>query len=271
MESSKLKNNDYLWWGVTCFTGAVLWSLPVLLNADGKDGGAFFLIAALCLLLFGIAIGYFKPQRLWRWALASVLLLPIVEIIIIAATPKEVAGTTSLVKSLPYLLVKVPIYALQGLPVLIGTYLGAYVRKRAAKDEIVSVSKRQDRIWWLGFILGFLSGIPYYFATPKSQTSTFPVVLFSLVIGILFSSAMGISLAQPQRVWRWAIAVGLGLPAAVICRIIIDSIQDSSSHNMFPFEIIISLIIAAPFTFAGAYAGLLSKSIYTKGRKDSPS
>lgn len=271
MDLSKLKYNDYVWWSAACLAGAVMWSLPFLLHPEAKDDGTSVLIATLALLLSGMAFGYFKPQRPWRWALASVLLLPIIELITIAAAPKEGASSLSLVQSLPYLLVKVPIYALQGLPVLIGAYLGAYVKKRAAKDDSVSVSKRQNRIWWLGFILGFLSGVPYYLATPRVQASTFPAFLFSLVIIILFLSAMGISFSRPQKVSRWAIAVGVGLPAAVICRIIIDLIQDSSSHNLFPIEIFISLVIAVPSTFAGAYAGLLSKSIYTKVRTSSPS
>ena len=134
MDSSKLKYNDYVWWSIACLAGAVLWSLPGLLHPAGKDGGTFLLIATLGLLLFGFAIGYFKPERPWRWALASVLLLPVIELITFSVAPKEVASSFSLVQLLPYLLVKVPIYALQGLPVLIGAYLGLLAALRELAD-----------------------------------------------------------------------------------------------------------------------------------------
>jgi hypothetical protein len=260
MDLSKLKHNDYLWWGVACLTGAILWSCPFLLHADGKDRGTSFLIATLALLLSGIVFGYFKPQRPWRWALASVLPLPIIELITFAAVPKEAMGSFSLVQILPYLLVKVPIYALQGLPVLIGAYLAGYAKKRATRDESSIVPKGSNRIGCLGFSLGLLaSGIPLLVSKQEMP-------LIPWVIG-LFLCSVGLAVLKPERVWRWAIAVGFGLPAAVIIRIIIDLTQDSSEHNLFPIEIFISLVIAAPCTFAGAYVGLLSKSLYSRTGK----
>jgi hypothetical protein len=269
MDLSKLKYNDYLWLSIACIAGTLMWSLPSILHPEGKDGGIFFIIVTLAILLTGTVFGYLKPQRPWRWALASVLFLPIIELITIAAAPEEGSSSLSLVLSLPYVLIKVPIYALQGLPMLIGAYLGAYIKKRQAKEKSDSVATRQNRIWWLGFILGFLSGVPYI-ATPL-QTSTFPVFILPIASIILFLSAMGISFYLPQKAWRCAIAVAIGLPAAVICKIIIDSAQDSSSHNMFPFEIFFSLVISIPSTFIGAFVGLKSKSIYTKLRKKNPS
>jgi len=50
-----------------------------------------------------------------------------------------------------------------------------------------------------------------------------------------------------------AFIVGSGLPLAVIIRIVVDAIIDPTSHNLFPLEIISSLIFAYPPALAGAY------------------
>ena len=101
--------------------------------------------------------------------------------------------------------------------------------------------------------------------TPKTQAATpFPVFLVTVMILILILSSFIISYLLPQKVWRWALAIGLGLVAAVIARIFIDLIQGSASHNLFPFEIILSIIISLPLTFAGSYLGLLANSLVIK-------
>jgi hypothetical protein len=125
----------------------------------------------------------------------------------------------------------------------------------------MTVLNLKHRIWWLGFILGFISGVPYL--VMPIEFLTFPGYILPLAIIIQFFSATGISFYLPQEARRDAIAVAIGLPAAVICKIIIDSTQDSSSHNLFPFEIIFSLVISIPSTFLGVKVGLFARSVYT--------
>jgi len=74
-------------------------------------------------------------------------------------------------------------------------------------------------------------------------------------VGGLFFSALGIGIVQPYRAWRWGIAVGFGLPAAAALEIIIDLLLSRASHSLWPLTILVSLVIAAPSAFVGAYLG----------------
>jgi hypothetical protein len=113
--------------------------------------------------------------------------------------------------------------------------------------------------WVLGLALGiFVGGIPLIRA--DIVTDPFDKVSSYLVWWTgLFLSSMVISIAQPERVWRWAIAVILGFLVAVILDIIIGS-----HFFLFPFSLILHAGVSTPPAFAGAYLGKLVKGT-TKG------
>jgi len=108
--------------------------------------------------------------------------------------------------------------------------------------------------WVLGLALGiFVGGIPLIRA--DIVTDPFDKVSSYLVWWTgLFLSSMVISIAQPERVWRWAIAVILGFLVAVILDIIIGS-----HFFLFPFSLILHAGVGTPPAFAGAYLGKLVK------------
>ena len=111
--------------------------------------------------------------------------------------------------------------------------------------------------WVLGLALGVIVGsIPLI--EVGMQTDPFDKMSSYLIWFIGLSlSAMVISIARPERVWRWAIAVGLGFLAAIILDIIIGS-----HFFLFPFSIILHVGIGAPPAFAGAYLGKLVRRLY---------
>jgi len=259
MDLSKLKNNDSFWWWISCFTGSVVWSFPLLGILDGKGADTYSMVAMLILLIAGTAFGYYKPEKSpWRWALASVIALPFIELITLALLRVQDSGLSSIVQSIPYLLLKlVTIYPLQGLPVFIGTYLGAYLSKRAGKEQVISMINEKKKFRWLGFIFGFVfGGIPLLTSNPEEV----PVLA---IMGIFLCSVC-LAVYKPSGVWRWAFAVGLSLPAAVIIRAFIDLLGDPTSHNLIPFEIVFSMVYAFPGSFVGAYLGMLIAFIYSK-------
>ncbi len=118
-----LKRTDFVWWGLAAVLGLASITFPGLLNLETTHGTRL-IIAHVGLLLSGAVIGFVKPTRVWRWGIGSILLFPVAEGVTIA-----VALPVSFVQSLPYLLVKIPIYALQALLALLGAYLGAFSRQ----------------------------------------------------------------------------------------------------------------------------------------------
>jgi hypothetical protein len=242
---------------------ASMW-LPVFLEF-GATPGYSLIMGHVGLLLSGAAVGYFKPDRPWRWGLGSILLLPFVEFIGIAIELSR-SGSLSLVDPLLYTIVKVPVYTLQALPALVGAYLAAFARSGVPTWDWVS---RNTRLWGLAFLLGSIAGASSLLLAQFLSNKTDPFDLWLSYIvwgGGLFFSATLIGLLEPYRTWRWAIAVSLGLPIAVLFQIIVDIFQARASHNLWPLEIFVSLLIAVPTSFTGAYFAVLTKWIFKKLR-----
>lgn len=112
--------------------------------------------------------------------------------------------------------------------------------------------------WLTGAALGTLVG-----ATPLllEERGADPFDHISSYITWLagnFLVAIFISIIRPDRVWRWAIAVGLGLPAAVILSVM----ADPEAYQLLPLTIILSVLIAIPPALAGAYFGKLVRRRY---------
>ena len=137
--------------------------------------------------------------------------------------------------------------------------LGLVGKRKESKDNI-RFKKNIFLPWILGVVFGlFVSTIPIVF------TPIYELILLApyWMVGLFTASIiMGIIFQTPE--WRWAIAVGIGLPITIIFKIISDSIFSIMDHNLFPIEIIISLFIAVISSFPGVYLGVLIKKIIRK-------
>lgn len=55
---------------------------------------------------------------------------------------------------------------------------------------------------------------------------------------------------------RWAVpAMALSMPAVVAARVIVDVLADPTSHNLWPFEIALALLVGFPCAIVGAMVG----------------
>ncbi len=232
-------------------------ALPEAL-AIGDSAGSTLLLAHAGLFLSGMLVGYFKPERPWRWALCTIGLFPALEFI--ALTRNYSGDLLSFLQiSLPYLVVKLPIYLLQTLPALIGAYLGAFCRVGTSVVKLNTI-KSFARVGALGFGLALAVGVISLFITNPHGT----VLQIWAVASFIFGAVLGV--LESNRPWRGGISVGLGIPTAVIIKIIIDVVQRSSSHNMFPLEIFISILIAIPVAILGSCSGAAIKKIFSASK-----
>ena len=60
--------------------------------------------------------------------------------------------------------------------------------------------------------------------------------------------------------WLTTVIVGASVPAAVFARVIYDTSSDPTSHNLWPFEIILAAGPGLIAALAGAFAGKLLAS-----------
>ena len=71
------------------------------------------------------------------------------------------------------------------------------------------------------------------------------------IVAILVAAISGLGIA------RSALAVGCGVPAATFARVVADGVQDPTSHNLWPFEVGIALIVGMAAAWPAALLGAL--------------
>ncbi|UUZ68482.1 hypothetical protein LP416_31080 [Polaromonas sp. P2-4] len=72
-------------------------------------------------------------------------------------------------------------------------------------------------------------------------------------------TAAGLAFLRPGARWLTGSGVGLGLLVVTAVQIIVDGIRDPTSHNLFPFEIVIALALGFPPAILGVLLGNLMR------------
>ena len=57
--------------------------------------------------------------------------------------------------------------------------------------------------------------------------------------------------------WRSVLVFGSAAPTTVAVRVLVEGIADPTSHNLWPFEIVIAYGVGLPFAIGGAVVGWL--------------
>lgn len=112
--------------------------------------------------------------------------------------------------------------------------------------------------YWLvaAFVISFfVVGVPYW-QIPYAKVSL-PNTLYGtglLVIGVLAAVARAVGKARLLAV---ILAVGAAVPAPILARIAVDTAKDPTSHNLWPFEVVIAAVIGVLCSSAGSLVGSL--------------
>lgn len=128
---------------------------------------------------------------------------------------------------------------------------------------------RARAVYWLAsaFVVSFLAvGIPYW-QVPYAKVSL-PSTLYGpglIVVAALAAATRAIGRARLRAV---ILTVGAAVPAPILVRISIDTAKDPTSHNLWPFEVVIAAVLGALCSSAGALAG--SVLTYLSRHKDTP-
>jgi len=114
---------------------------------------------------------------------------------------------------------------------------------------------------WLALV-GILIGAISYWRIPYDEMNYFEMSIWLFVgcgalIGSIFST-----LFFKQEPWKVGLFITLGVVLSVIIRIIYDvAFWDSTSHNLAPFEVILSGLQSLPMAFVGAYLAKIIQTI----------
>lgn len=115
----------------------------------------------------------------------------------------------------------------------------------------------------IGFLVGFFAvGIPYWLI-PYNRLSL-PNALMGAGLLVVAGVALVLRLRVTSTFWRTVAIASAAVPAAVFARVVWDGFRDPSSHNLWPFEVIIAVLMGFACALAGAVAGALLASLIEK-------
>ena len=75
------------------------------------------------------------------------------------------------------------------------------------------------------------------------------------LVAVIAIVALLVAALSNLGILRERLAVGCRLPAAVFARVFVDGIQDPTSHNLWPFEVILALILGMAAAWPAALVG----------------
>ncbi|MBX9901546.1 MAG: hypothetical protein K2Y28_12260 [Burkholderiaceae bacterium] len=101
----------------------------------------------------------------------------------------------------------------------------------------------------------FSVGIPYWLM-PYNKLNL-PDALITPLLIVPFIACILLRVRTHHKFRKITWLIGASMVGAVVARIFVDVIRDGTSHNLWPFEIIIASIVSFPLALIGVLAGSL--------------
>jgi hypothetical protein len=114
----------------------------------------------------------------------------------------------------------------------------------------------------------FAAGVPYWLI-PYNKVNL-PNALMGPGLFVIILAALMLRSYGTTPFWRIVKIIGTAVPAAVFTRVIVDGLKDPSSHNLWPLEVIIALVIGLFCALTGAIVGSLCIQLRKGHTGDSP-
>ena len=117
--------------------------------------------------------------------------------------------------------------------------------------------------FWIILIGILVGGISYWFNSSDDLTLFGVSIYLIMSIGAFSGSAMLLYFSEEKPV-RISMFLTLGAELAIFARIIFDLNFTETTHNLFPFEIIITSVCIIVSALAGTYISLLLRNLLNK-------
>lgn len=111
------------------------------------------------------------------------------------------------------------------------------------------------KYWWQpGFALAFFAvGVPFWMIPYNTINLPDAVIGFGLLI--VAAAAVLARAYSGKSFLRVLMVMGSAVPAAVMARVVVEGMRDSTSHNLWPLEIIIAAVVGGAAALAGTLVG----------------
>jgi hypothetical protein len=127
-----------------------------------------------------------------------------------------------------------------------------------------SLERAVPRQSWLlfAFVANFLVvGLPYWLI-PYNKVNL-PSALMEWRLLLVGFSALLVCACKVTTFWKATCILAASVPAVVLARVIIDAVKDPTSHNLWPLELVIALLVGVLCTLPGSIAGSLVAKVRT--------
>jgi hypothetical protein len=113
---------------------------------------------------------------------------------------------------------------------------------------------------YIGFGAGLIAvGVPYSLI-PYSKLNLPNALLGPSIIVVIV--AAGVLCAMRCASFRDSVAIaGASIPAVVLLRVIVDVALDRTTHNLWPFELVIAILLGGACSAVGAAIGWLAAKL----------
>jgi len=124
------------------------------------------------------------------------------------------------------------------------------------------------KYWWQpGFALAFFAvGVPYWLI-PYNKLNL-PSALLGAELVVVFAVAALARVYSGKSFLRVVVVMGSAVPAVVMARVVVDGVLDYSAHNLWPFEVVIAILVSGAVAVPGALAGSVVLWLSRRGRDD---
>ena len=133
-------------------------------------------------------------------------------------------------------------------------------------EAIKHDSKLKTSNQWLAaaFLIGFFAVGLGYWPIPYSKVSL-PDSVYGLGLIVVGGAAALTGAFSDNRFWRTVLVTGAAVPGAVFARVVFDGFRDPTSHNLWPLEILIALVVGLTVTVLGSLLGSVFRRLF-RGR-----
>ena len=115
----------------------------------------------------------------------------------------------------------------------------------------LTVKPRARGLLW-SFLAGFLVVVVPYWRIPYNKATSSAAVGGAILIGVVALIARVLIDARALRV---VLVLAAAVPAAVMARVVVDTTRDPTSHNLWPFELVIAFLVGLTGTVPGTLIG----------------
>jgi hypothetical protein len=104
-------------------------------------------------------------------------------------------------------------------------------------------------------VVFFVMGLPYW-RIPYSSASL-PNSLWGPAMLVVLAAPVAVLVLSKNTFARTSGVIGLAVPAMVMARVVVETFQNPTRHNLWPFELVIASAVGLAVASVGSLAGLV--------------